>query len=117
MWEIEYYESPNGDCPTQEFLDGLDEKKELPRAMRQIDLLAEHGHMLRRPHADHLEDRIFELRIIVRHMQYRILYFFFYQDKIILSHGLQKEDKVPQAEINRAKKHRLDYQSRNKRIK
>jgi phage-related protein len=117
MWIIEYYETPNGDCPTKEFLDSLDKKKELPQAIRLIDLLAEFGPQLKRPHADFLENGIYELRIRVQRMQYRILYFYFFQDKIILSHGLKKEKKVPKAEIEKALKHKTDYISRHERKK
>ena len=100
-----------------EFLDGLDKKKELSQAIRLIDLLAEFGPQLPRPHASFLEKGIYELRIRVRRMQYRILYFYFYQDKIILSHGLRKEKKVPTAEIKKAQEHKLDYFSKHERIK
>ena len=117
MWIIEYYEAPNGSCPTKEFLDGLDKKKELPQAIRLINLLAEFGPQLPRPYADILEKGIYELRIRVRRMQYRILYFYFYQDKIILSHGLRKEKKVPTAEIKRAQEHKVAYFSNHERKK
>ena len=108
MWEIEYYETPDGKCPTKEFLDSLNKKKELPKAIRLIDLLSDMGYELRAPHCRHLEDGIYELRIIVENLQYRILYFYFYQDKIVLSHGLRKEAKVPTAEIEKAKRHEKD---------
>lgn len=109
MWIIEFYEDQNGNCPTQEFLDGLNNQKELPYAIRHINLLKELGNNLRRPHADYLENGIYELRIPVQRKQYRILYFYFYQDKIILSHGLRKEDKVPKANIDKALKHKEEY--------
>lgn len=117
MWEIEYFEASDGTCPTKEFLTSLHKQKELPYVMREIGLLAEYGYLLRRPHCDMLEDGIYELRIPIKNIQYRILYFYFYQDKIILSHGLRKEKKVKNSEIQRAKKHRVDYFSRNERKK
>lgn len=115
MWIIEFYEDQNGNCPTQEFLDGLNNQKELPHAIRLINLLKEFGNNLRRPHADYLENGIYELRIPVQRKQYRILYFYFHQDKIILSHGLRKEDKVPKANIDKALKHKEEYFSRHER--
>ena len=51
--------------------------QELPYVVREIDLLAEFGYMLRRPHCDLLEDDIYELRIPIKNLQYRILYFYF----------------------------------------
>jgi phage-related protein len=117
MWIIEYYETPNGDCPTKEFLNSLDKKIELPHAIRLIGLLEQNGPQLKRPYTDFLEKGIYELRIRVKHMQYRILYFYFFQDKIILSHGLKKEKKVPKAEIEKALKHKTDYIARHERKK
>lgn len=115
MWEVDFYESADGVCPTKEFLDGLHKKDELPYVLRMIDLLREFGHTLRRPHADILEDGIYELRIPVKRKQFRLLYFYFFRDAIIISHGLRKEAKVKTADIEIAKNHRDDYFSRHKR--
>ena len=60
MWEIEFYESASGECPTKEFLESLHKKDELPFVIREIDLLKEFGNQLRRPHADFLEDGIYD---------------------------------------------------------
>jgi phage-related protein len=115
MWEVEFYTLPSGACPTQEFLDGLNKKDELPYVIREIDLLREFGNQLRRPHADILDDGIYELRIPIKHKQYRLLYFYFYRGKIIISHGLRKEAKVKTADIEKAKKHKADYFARHER--
>ena len=109
MWDIEFYETADGRCPTQEFLDSLNKSNELPFAIRKLDRLAELGSGLRRPHADILKDHIYELRIPIRHKEFRLLYFFFFDEKIIISHGIHKYSKVPQAEIEKAKRHREDY--------
>ena len=74
-------------------------------------MLENHGNLLQRPHADYLEDGIYELRIHVIRKQIRLLYFFFGQSMIVISHGLRKEDKVPQAEIDKAKRHKAEYLS------
>jgi phage-related protein len=115
MWEVEFYTLPSGACPTKEFLDSLDKKDELPFAIRKLNLLRELGNQLRRPHADYLEGGIYELRIPVKHMQYRLLYFYFYQEKIIISHGLRKETKVKTSDIEKAKKHKANYFAQHER--
>jgi phage-related protein len=117
MWEIEFYESPTKECPTDEFLRSLHKKDELPYVNRKIDLLRELGNNLQRPHADYLENGIYELRIHVRHKQFRLLYFYFYQEKIIISHGIRKEAKVESSEIKKAIIHKNDYISRHERRK
>jgi phage-related protein len=117
MWEIEFYESPAKGCPTEEFLSELHKKDELPYALRMLDLLREFGNELRRPHVDFLENGIYELRIRVKHKQFRLLYFYFFQEKIIISHGIRKEAKVPASEIRKAITHKEDYISRHARKK
>lgn len=51
--------------------------------------------------ADYLRDGIYELRVRHRSVNYRMLYFF--HDQIaVVSHGLKKEDVVPDREIDLA---------------
>jgi phage-related protein len=106
---------PSSACPAKEFLDGLNKKDELPYVRREIDLLREFGNQLHRPHADYLEDGIYELRIPIKRKQYRLLYFYFFQERIIISHGLRKEAKVKTAEIEKAKKHKANYFTQHER--
>jgi phage-related protein len=68
--------------------------------------LAELGSELRRPEADILRDGIRELRIKHGHVNYRILYFFYGKNVVCLSHGLTKEDVVPDADIETAIRHK-----------
>ncbi|MDP8246349.1 MAG: type II toxin-antitoxin system RelE/ParE family toxin [Candidatus Hinthialibacter antarcticus] len=86
------------------------DKKALEKCFAQIELLKAFGHELRRPHADFLRDGIYELRISFRRVQYRILYFFFGQNIVVLSHGITKEGKVPDTEINRAIERKIRYE-------
>lgn len=44
----------------------------------------------------------------------RVLYFFYYQGRIILTHGfVKKAQKTPPSEIEKAKKYRKDFIERN----
>jgi len=52
--------------------------------------------------ADYLRDGIYELRIMYKRIQYRVLYFFHGSSIIVLSHGLKKTDLVPRIEIDKA---------------
>lgn len=49
-----------------------------------------------------MRDGIYELRASYGTVQYRILYFFRGRDVVVLSHGVTKSQKVPDAEIQRA---------------
>lgn len=119
MWEIEYYESSTGRCPVKEFLDDLDEVKELPFVKYKISLLEEHGYLLKRPHATPLDKGIYELRTYANKRQIRILYFFILKEKIIFTHGIIKKgntkfgNAIDPKEIKRAVNYREDYIRKN----
>ena len=66
-----------------------------------IRRLNEMGYELRRPECDYLRDNIYELRVRLRSINYRLLYFYC-QKRAVISHGLIKEDKVPPKEIDKA---------------
>ena len=76
----------------------------------RIERLADLGHELRRPEADLLRDKIYELRIGLQGQNYRILYFFHGAAATVLAHGLVKERAVPPADIERAieRRHRFE---------
>jgi len=57
---------------------------------------------LRRPEADLLRDGIYELRVGLQHVNYRILFFFRRRVAAILAHGLTKQGIVPGAAIETA---------------
>ncbi len=94
--------------PLLEWLDRLPQKA-VDKCIIKIELLAEFGHGLRRPHCDFLEEGIYELRARLSHVNYRILYFFAGASVVVVSHGCTKEDQVARKEINRAMKHRANY--------
>jgi len=80
---------------------------------RTVDLLRDNGGDLREPYSKPLSDGIFELRIKVGTNITRVLYFFVIGNKIVLTHGfVKKTQKTPPAEIDRAKRYRADYLSR-----
>ena len=74
----------------------------------------ENGDELREPYSKPLGDGIFELRAKVGTDISRVLYFFYYQGRIILTHGfVKKAQKTPPSEIEKAKKYRKDFIERN----
>ncbi|WP_031492356.1 type II toxin-antitoxin system RelE/ParE family toxin [Succinivibrio dextrinosolvens] len=107
--EIVFYEKKDGTMPAKDFLDTLDEPLEA-RMYQYILLLEEHGPSLREPESKKLQDKIFELRARVGTNAARILYFFYYGGKAVLTHGfMKKTQKTPVKEIQKAKKYREDY--------
>jgi len=111
-FDIGFYDTPNGKKPAKEFIEKL-EFKMRAKMLRLINMLAVNGNELRRPYSAHLSDGIFELRATVGSNTTRILYFFFVENRIILTHGfVKKTDAVPPAEIQRAKNYRDEYLNR-----
>ena len=94
--------------PLADWLDTLPKKAQAKcvGAHRRHELL---GHELRRPEADYLRDDIFELRIGLQGVNYRMLYFLHGRTVVVVSHGLTKERVVPPKEIDRAVERRKQF--------
>jgi phage-related protein len=75
----------------------------------RIERLRELGHELRRPEADYLRDGIYELRVSLQGINYRMLYFFHGETVAVVSHGIVKERVVPPREINVAIERRRKF--------
>lgn len=84
----------DGSAPLIDWLDTLPVKA-LAKCRVRIERLKELGHELRRPEADLLRDGIYELRVGMRGINYRMLYFFHGDVAAVLSHGITKERTVP----------------------
>lgn len=81
-----------------------------------IDILEQYGNQLREPYSKSLDDGIFELRAKVGSDIPRVLYFFYYEGRIILTNGfVKKTQKTPQNEIALSKKYRRDFLEGNDR--
>jgi phage-related protein len=94
----------DGAIPIEVWLDEISKRSPQVHAkcLQRIQLLEQLGFELRRPLADFLRDGIYELRIRHRSSNYRILYFFNGRNVVFLSHGLTKEDRVPDSDIDLA---------------
>ena len=103
------YEKENGEVPIEEFLDSINPQMRA-KIFGLLGILQEKGNMLREPYSKHLEDGIFELRCKFGSNITRVLYFFYYERRIILTNGfIKKTQKTPKEEIQIAKDRRNDY--------
>lgn len=111
--EVFFYQDERGRAPVVEWLCELREQDQAAYAkcVAAIRRLAAEGQELRRPTADYLKDKIYELRAKRGRVNYRILYFFHGRNVAILAHALTKEHKVPQTDIERAIKRRRLYEN------
>jgi phage-related protein len=101
---VQVFRDAAGEIPFTEWLDELAERepKAFAKCLERISRLAQLGSELRRPTADTLRDGISELRARIGRVNYRVLYFFCGKNVACLSHGLKKEGKVPDADIDLA---------------
>jgi phage-related protein len=97
---IKFFAEEDGSVPFLEWMDKLPAKAQ-DKCIVGIELLAEKGYELRRPLADYLRDGIYELRVSLQRIHYRILYFF-QGEQAVISHGLTKTSQVPPKEIDLA---------------
>ena len=96
--EVVIYQERDGTVPLLTWMDSLPAKVQ-DKLLARIELLADHGFELRRPHVDTLRDGVHELRAKNFRVNYRILYFF-HGKVAVLARGLTKEDTVPDREID-----------------
>ncbi len=84
--EVVYYADSRGRYPVLEELEELtsDERKKI---LAYITLLEEEGEMLRRPIADYVGDKLYELRP----KAHRVLYFFYLREYVVILHLFRKK--------------------------
>ena len=112
MFDIDFYQLPNGEKPVETFLNGLDKKMRV-KALHSLSILEEFGNTLREPHSKSVGNGLFELRIKFASDISRIFYFFVVDNKIILTNGFVKKTmRTPKAEIELAKRYKADYERR-----
>lgn len=114
-FEVEFYAKKNGEKPAKDFILSLD-KKMRAKVLGIIDILEEYGTQLREPYSKHIEDGIFEIRAKVGTDITRVLYFFYYGKRIILTNGfVKKTQQTSKTEIKLAKVYRKDFLEREKK--
>ena len=113
LFDVEFYRLQNGTAPVETFLDSLNPKMR-NKAVRSLELLEEFGNTLREPNSKAMGDGLFELRIKFSSDITRIFYFFYVENKIILTNGfVKKTPKTPPAQLELARKYKADYERRH----
>ena len=108
-----FYETVDGRRPVEKFIESLDAETQDKFVIKQ-QLLQDFGPQLRHPHTDHLGEGLFELRFKGKEGQIRVLFFFFYEKRIIFTNGfVKKTQKAPRKEIEIAQERRKDFLTRN----
>jgi phage-related protein len=99
--EVLIYREDDGTAPLVDWLASLQDDAR-NRCLARLALLHQQGHDLRRPHAENLGNDLYELRVKFFRVNYRMLYFFRGREALVVSHGFQKEAKIPPKEIELA---------------
>lgn len=89
-FQVVFYEKDDGEKPAEIFLDSLDVKMR-SKLLMILKILQEKGNQLREPYSKYLRDDIFEVRGKVGSDISRVLYFFYYDGKIVLTNGFVKK--------------------------
>ncbi len=112
MFEINFYRLPNGTAPVEKFLDSLNIKMR-NKALDSLLILEEFGNTLREPYSKSVGKGLFELRIKFAGDISRIFYFFYADNKIIVTNGfIKKTQTTPKVQLKLAQKYKADYESR-----
>ena len=87
---VVFYQEKNGEAPVMDWLKNLrqSDAKAFIKCRAALARLALLGHELRRPEADYLRDGIYELRVRLGSVNYRLLYFFHQRTVSVVAHGL-----------------------------
>lgn len=107
--QVKFFKEADGVVPFLEWYNKLTERAQA-KCRVKLDRLAELGYEIRRPESDYLRDGIYELRAGLEGINYRILYFYFGREAVIVSHGIVKESIVPPKEIDQAIKNKMQFE-------
>ena len=115
--EVYFYQEEDGRIPVLEWMGELRRKnlKAFIKCDARVDLLRSLGNDLRRPIADYLRDGVYEMRIGLRGVNYRLLYFFHGRRIAILAHALTKEDRIPEKDLKIALERKANVEKDPKR--
>lgn len=118
MFDIKFYEDSAGREPIVEYIDDLRAKSakiktdriKYKALMRYLTILSEHGVLAGEPYVKHIVDDIWELRPIDDR-----IFFFYWKDEtyVMLHHIVKTGQKLPQREIDQAKRNKQDFLERN----
>src|SRR5437867_1977826 len=108
-----FYRDDDGSVPVLDWLRSLPVKAQ-DKCRVRLERLHECGHELRRPEADYLRDGIYDLRVRLGTVNYRMLYFLHGRIAAVVSHGLIKEaaDPAKEIELARRRQHKFTHNPR-----
>ena len=110
-YEVLFYETFDGACPAQQFLEQLAPKVR-GKVAKWLELLEREGPNLPRPYADLVRGKIRELRVSFGGLHHRFLYFFHGKHIIVTQGFVKKTAAIPLEELARAQRAMADFEAR-----
>lgn len=111
-WETRFYSKENGEEPVENYLDSLP-AKHAAKVLHSMELLEEFGPFIGAPHVENIRENIRCLRVKQGSNIFRIFFFTWVDQKLIMLHGFTKKTpKTPTDEIRRAMIYRDDFLKR-----
>jgi len=115
MFKAVYYWTKSGREPVMEFIEEQD-LKAVAKIAENIRYLETEGYRLHRPKAAKISEKLYELRVEFSPNNYRIIYYFCIENRIILLHAFKKKtDKLNKNDIESAETRMSDFNERLKR--
>ena len=112
-FKAEFYKTKDVSIPAREFILSQETKMKA-KLFGLVDMLEQYGNQLSDPYSKSLGDGIFEISAKVGTDITRVLYFFYYEGRIILTNGfVKKTQETPSSEIKKAKQSRKEFLERS----
>ncbi|MBU1164329.1 type II toxin-antitoxin system RelE/ParE family toxin [Patescibacteria group bacterium] len=113
-YKIYFYIDNRGKSPVVEYLN-KQPTKERAKLFKYINYLAEYNEYLREPYSRRIKGKIRELKISFGNNKYRVFYFIYVENKIVILHVfMKKTQKTPIKEILRALKNYYNFLNKQK---
>ena len=110
-FKILFYRDAGGRCQACEYAREM-QGHHRAKADKCFQALAEYGPEIPDDYGRHLGEGIWELRIAIGHHQHRFLYVFCREKVLVTNAFLKKSRKVPESEIETAKRRLADWRDR-----
>lgn len=117
MYKIIFYEDKNGNSEVVSYIKELQKRSKKSKECRilfnkivaYLDMLEEQGTRIGEPFTKHLEEDLWELRLL----KHRFLYAYYKENTfVILHHFVKKTQKTPKRELENAKRKLMQLRER-----
>ncbi|PCI39209.1 MAG: hypothetical protein COB53_03625 [Elusimicrobia bacterium] len=110
-YQVYFYRTKTGRCQSCDYARAMNIQHQA-KSKRWFQALAKMGPDLPEDYGKHLQDGVWELRVILQHHQHRFFYSFWKNIIVVTNAFLKKSRVLPKAEIEKSRKAMADWISR-----